>query len=154
MANKTDEKKMTSKYGIVNMIMKDRKLGDDGTLEKFFDKQVKHLKREIKIRDQNIDASTTNYENKEDELLDELEDAKEALTDAYKDVDPDKIKNNANINAFEEEYWTKINRLKNSISTIEYSLKVHKAYYTSTIENYEKEIEELTQKINLIKNFK
>jgi flagellar motility protein MotE (MotC chaperone) len=134
--------------------MKVLKLDDQGLLEKFFDKQIKNLQRNIKVAKQNIEATTTNFENDKDELKDQIEDAEENVILAYTNIDPDQLKSNGSISIYEDIYWSNINRAEQNVEKLKGILENKASEYEQQIENYKEKIKKFEKTINVIKNFK
>ncbi len=151
-SNKTQSTE--SKYALVNLIMKVLKLDDQGLLEKFFDKQIKNLRRNIKVAKQNIEATTTNFENDKDELKDQIEDAEENVILAYTNIDPDQLKSNGSISIYEDIYWSNVSRAEQNVEKLKGILENKASEYEQQIENYKEKIKKFEKTINVIKNFK
>lgn len=151
---KTETTEAKSKYALVNLIMKVLKLDDAGILEKFFDKQVKRLNRDIKTSEQNIKAITSNFEVKRDELLEQIEDAEEAVINAYTAINPDDLKNNAAMAEFEEDYWNRITIAENDVQNLKDDLVDLEDNYKAEVKEIEADIKGFKESIEIIENFK
>lgn len=111
---------------ILEQIKAEFKLGDDGKLMSFFTRIEKFIKREIKTLESSKTIITSNFERDSDALNDNLQDAEEALTAAYKNVTIEKIATNSLQEDFMGRYLegianaeSKINRIKKDLSSLE-----------------------------------
>jgi hypothetical protein len=142
----TDVKKdaPTSKMGIVERIMRTLKLDDEGRVYSFFAREMKKIEREITTINQNITVAKMEYDNNMVNIKENLEDAKEALVAAMEDVDIEKIKTNADKDAFAINYWNKVEDAENHLEICE------KAIETRT-EKYNDEVDSLKEAIKIRK---
>ena len=90
MSEKTT-KTFISELAIVRKIAAFLKLGDSGKLDSFFTRILKTLNREIDGLKKNIETNKFNYKQTLDDLKDQVEDAREALTEQFMSVDPTQV---------------------------------------------------------------
>lgn len=154
MTKKTEATEPKSKYALVNLILRKPGLSDEGILDKFFDKQVKRLSRDIKTSEQNIKAITSNYEVDKDKLLEDIEDAEEALVDAYKAINPEDLKNNAAMAQFEQSYWANIAIAEAKVEALKADLTDLEDAYKAEVKEIESDIKGFKGSIGIIENFK
>lgn len=141
MLNKqTPEIMSTSKFSIVRSIAALLKLGNDGKLDSFLTRVVKTLNKEVTIITKNIDTVKFNFSQRLSELQDQLDDAKDALENAYLEVNIDRIGTNEAQTSYVEVYLDNIDRKAKDVSIIEKRIK------TETEEN-EKELKDLTAQV-------
>lgn len=114
----TEENKV-SKYSIVNRIYAFFQEGDAAQWTKFMDRIIKKLTREIEGLKKNI--STHRFKSNQilDDIADKLEDAEQALEEAYLNIPVGSINTNAAQNAYLEVYLTAIEDRESYIKELE-----------------------------------
>lgn len=115
----TTEENKVSKYSIVNRIYAFFKGGDAAQWTKFMDRIIKKLTREIEGLEKNIASYQFNTKQQLDELDDKLEDAIQALEEAYLDVPVERISSNADQNVYIEVYIKNLEEKEALITRIE-----------------------------------
>ena len=125
---------------LVKEIMAILKLDDAGRLEKFFKNEIKSLKSEIKVIENNKQTAALEYEMALSEIDDRIESAEEALKDAYRAVKIEDINNNDAMKQFSSKYW-------NNIDNKESNLEALKEERKAMVKNYEVNLEARNKKI-------
>lgn len=110
------------KLSLVERIVAFLKLNDAGKIQSFFDSETKNCKVQIKKLESNLKQLDLQNEIELEELERKIEDAETAVDDAYLNVDVEKIKTNADKDAFAKTYWGKI---KSADATLTYLKEEH-----------------------------
>ena len=113
----------TEKLGIVNAIMHILKLDDAGKIEKFFVRQTKEAAQNASGIRTNMGIKKTQLEASIQKLEDKIEDAREAVKDAYTNVKVEDVATNADMESFSSKYWGKIRDAEDKVSKLEEELK-------------------------------
>lgn len=130
-----------SQFSIVNKIVAFFQLGDAGKLTGFFARIHKQLGREIDGLKKSISNAKHNAGIDRDILNDKLEDAKEALEEAFLQVDVDDVNTNEKQGAYVEKYLTNINRAQAVVTSIEAEIEALEEALEEQIAEYQAEIE-------------
>ena len=125
---------------LVSKIMSILKLDDAGKLSKFFEGEVKSIKNSIKAIEMNKQTAALQHEMALSEIDSQIEDAEEALKDAYTAVTVDDINNNDAMKAFSPKYWGNIEAKEDRLQRLKDDRKAR-------IEAYDKELEKRNEKI-------
>lgn len=133
-----------TELAIVKRIMTKLQLGDAGKLGAFFSKQVKNSQKEIRDLERNKVTLKNEYNDSLEDLKDQIEDATEALVDAYDNVTPDDVKNNKAMAEFEEIYWAGVKSAQRKLENLKEQMKREK-------EEYKDEVKEIDEEITLHK---
>jgi len=129
---------------LVDKIVAKLKLGEAGKLQSFMDRLVRDCNREISGLTQNLSTEKISYEHSLEKLNDDLQDAKEALVDAYMNVDISRIGTNADQDSYKQTYIYNIEDAERTIDRIESKI-------TNLKEEYSKSKKEITEQINAYK---
>ena len=140
-----------TELAIVKRIMAKLKLGDAGKLGNFFVKQVKNSEKAIRDLNRNKVTLKNQYNDDVEDFKDRIEDATEALTEAYDNVTPDNVINNAVMLEFEGKYWSNINRAKAKLADLEEKLTDLKEEYEEAVEAIDEEIALHEERISVLK---
>lgn len=127
-------------FPIVKAIMSLLKMDDAGQISKFFEKEVKRLKIDIKTLEGNKTVVIMERDREIERLNDALEDAKQNLEDAKLLITVEDVKNNAAIDYFRDFYWNNIYGKRGAIKQLEKQL-------VNTTKAFEADIEEIDEKI-------
>ena len=136
--NNQEEKTVFS--ALIKEIMAILKLDDAGRLEKFFKNEVKLLKSDIKVIENNKQTAALEYEMALSEIDDRIESAEEALKDAYRAVKIEDINNNDAMKQFSSKYWANIDNKENTLEAL-------KEEREALVKNYEDHLEARNKKI-------
>jgi len=131
---------------LVSKIAAALKLGDEGKLQSFFTRMIRENNREITNLEQNMEAEKISYNHSKISLEDKLEDARQALEDAYMDVDISRISTNADQDAYKSIYLGKIERAERRIDEIETELEKLAEAYTEANKRRQKQIDSYTSR--------
>jgi len=134
------QEKQSTGLAIVARIMKVLKLDEAGKIEKFFAKEIKKFETAIKHLNNNIVALKNVYQAAVDALNEKLEDAREAVENAYDAVTLENLATNDSMTNFSERYWAKITRAEEAVVALEEQFK-------KLTENHEKELKEVQEQI-------
>ena len=137
------EKKEQSKFGIVRTIMAVLALGESGQLDNFFMKQIKSFKKEIAKLDHNLETLRMTFNNRRDDLKEEIEDAKETLQLAYAEINPEEISSNEKQKEFAARYWRNIENKEKEVDILEERLE-------NVSDNYKYESKKVKSQIKVI----
>jgi predicted nucleic acid-binding Zn-ribbon protein len=137
--NKNAEKTLV--MTLVSKIAAALKLGDEGKLQSFFTRMIRENNRQITNIGQNIEAEKISYNHLKTSLEDKLEDAKQALEDAYMHVDISRIGTNADQDAYRKVYLDNIERAEMTIDKIEADLEDLEKSFEESIAIKQKQID-------------
>ena len=141
MTNKVEAAQGANVFSaLVSKIMSILKLDDAGKLSKFFEGEVKSIKNGIKAIEMNKQTAALQHEMALSEIDSQIEDAEEALKDAYTAVTVDDINNNDAMKAFNPKYWGNIEAKEDRLQRLKDDRKAR-------IEAYDKELEKRNEKI-------
>lgn len=125
---------------LVTKIMAILKLDDAGRLSKFFENEVKSIKNGIKAIEINKRTAALQHEMTLSEIDSQIEDAEEALKEAYTAVTIEDISNNDAMKAFSSRYWA-------NIDNKDYTLTSLKENREAVIKVYEEQLKSRNEKI-------
>ena len=140
MSNKEAAQGANVFSALVTKIMGILKLDDAGRLSKFFENEVKSIKNGIKAIEMNKQTDALRHEMTLSEIDSQIEDAEEALKDAYTAVTIEDISNNDAMKAFSSRYWA-------NIDSKDYTLASLKENREAVIEAYEEQLKIRNEKI-------
>jgi len=120
----TEKKEVTaSKFGLVNIIMSMLNMGDAGKMESFFSRSIKFFSKEITKLESDLRVQSLRLNNEMDDLKDNLADAMEDLENAYKNVEPSRIENNAAQDDYRNVYFGRIEAVEDNIDRLNDQIK-------------------------------
>jgi len=128
----------TVKLTLVQRIIAILKLDDKGKVQGFFDGEVKACKIEIKKLQSNQKQQDLADEIELDELERKIEDAIQAIDDAYLNVDVTRIQTNQDKIDFSVRYWERIKSADHRLS----SLKEQQEEKLQEVEEFKKDNDE------------
>lgn len=129
-----------TEYAIVKRIMSVLKLDEAGKISKLYDVLVKDSKRAIAQLEANIKAQALQFEIDIDSFDERIEDAQEAVVQAFENVTLEDVSTNSKIDDFKEVYLRNIDRAETSVKMIE----EEKADYT---EEYDEQVKDMNEQI-------
>lgn len=155
MATKKVEKTATvkekeSEFSIVKAIMKVLKLDEAGKITKFFVKEVKRFKNEIRDMQNYLVALGNVYTADSEKLQDMIEDARESVAHAYQAVTLRDVENNDAMSNFSPMYWGNVERAEETVINLEKELEDTTVAYEKEIKATHLKIEKLTNRISII----
>jgi phage shock protein A len=116
------------------------KLDENGKINKFYDSLAKDAKRRIAQLEANKKAETLQYEQDRDALVEQVEDAKEAVEAAYQNVTLEDIKTNEATNSFKELYLRRIKNAEERVAELEEELNDLTTEYEDTVKEIDEDI--------------
>ena len=136
----------SSKSGnkLVDAILAVLKLDDQGKTEKFINKTIKDLDREVITFERQIVNLNHNWEGDNSLLEESLEDLKQSAEDTYTNISMDNIKTNEAANSFRKTYI-------HNIRTAENNVKVKQKSIEDLKEKLDKRVEDITIDIDIRK---
>ncbi len=137
-------------FPIVKAIMHILKMDDAGQINKFFEKEVKRLKTDIKTLEGNKTVVIMDRDREIEKLNDTLEDAKQNLEDAKLAITVENVKNNAAIDDFRNYYWGNVYAKRDSIDYLEKKLVNTTKMFEEKIEKIDKQIANKNLDIDMI----
>lgn len=126
------------------------KLGEDGKIMSFFDRQLSKLRREIKQYQRNIQTEEFESENVIADLTGQLEDAKESVVSAYENLEIDSINTNSAQENYEITYWGRIQKAESVVKNLVEQIEKEKESLAKRIERINEEIEVRNKRIAII----
>lgn len=126
------------------------KLGEDGKIMSFFDRQLSKLRREIKQYQRNIQTEEFESENIIADLTGQLEDAKESVVFAYENLEIESINTNSAQENYEITYWGRIQQAEGVVKSLVKQIEEEKESLAKRIERINKEIEVRNRRIAII----
>lgn len=139
-----------SRFKLVKSIVTFFKLGEEGKIEKFFEKERKTLSRFIATLKTNNSVLKQSHENSLEDYKERMEDAHTAVEDAYMNVDADRVSNNHDAANFSNQYWDRIMVAEANILTLEESVKDAKEVYEALVAKNDKQIVEANRRLTRI----
>lgn len=140
----------TSKYAIVRKIKALFNMGDEGKLESFLDRVIKSLTTDQKAHKQNLATEKFNHDQKMDKLNDQLEDLKVELEESFSNIPIANVETNALQTSYVSTYLSNISRKEKAVEAKEEEIKVAQEAYDKTVEETNKQIELLQDRIDKI----
>lgn len=141
------------KRGIVSKIKEMLKLGEEGKLDSFFAKLEREFEREITAIKQNISVSEFTYNRDVTILEEKIEDAKDAIHDAWLNVSPEEVATNALQDSFKTKYLAAIKSAEYNLEDLESQLEKLKENYEKDIKYYNNQIEKYQLRIEKLNSF-
>jgi protein subunit release factor A len=121
--------KTTSKFTLTQKVMAFFKITEDAKVDSFFIGLEKEWQREIKTREHNIKTIEFDYDENLSKLQDQLQDAEQALEDAWVNVNPEKLVTKSAEKDYATQYVAHIENAETEVinikNAIEYLEKNH-----------------------------
>lgn len=152
MAAKENTQEQGFIYGLTRKVMAKLNLGDGGKVDNFIGKLVKDFEKAINKNKQVLELKKMNYEEAQREFDEQLEDAREELSDAWMHIPVEKVANNDAQNNYKAEYLSRIERLEASIKGLEDAKKASTEAYEKNVKEIEETIKEARERIKTIKS--
>jgi hypothetical protein len=137
----------TKTTGILAEVMAFLNLGEEGKLGSFYNRLEKNLQRSIQGQKKVVESLQFNLGVEVDKLNDKLEDANQAVQDAWRAISPDDVATNAMQDSFVVTYLSNVERAEKAAVAIEQSIEEVTKNYNTRIEAAETQIELLTARI-------
>lgn len=142
------EKKTPKTLG--EIIKSKLKLGDDGKVMSFFDRQASKLERSIAANERLIENAKFNFEQRKAELKDQIEDAKAAVQAAFENISVEDISTNAKQDAFADTYWRGVESAEDHLADLEETLEREHGLLDEKIEKYNEQNDLIQHRLNVI----
>lgn len=139
-----------TKVSLKDRILAILKLDEAGKIGAFLDKQVKLLNKSIATHKKNLEKFISEAQDGIELLDEQLDDAKQALSDAYTNVTLDDVYSNEMANSYSDIYWDSIDTCQNKIDNLEQSKQNSLDKIKKETERVEKIIFNLENKIENI----
>ena len=136
--SKVEEKSVVGT--LVSKIMSILKLDDAGKLEKFFAGEVKAIKNGINAIELNKKTAALQHEMALSEIDSKIEDAEEAVKDAYTAVTVEQINSNDAMKSFSSDYWANIDSKESKLERL-------KKDREAQVKSYDEQLEARNEKI-------
>lgn len=140
-----------SEFSLVRRILALLKIGDAGKLDSFFRKQVRNLERDVEALEHEKKSIAFEYERQQSTLKEQLEDAKNALSDAFIAVQPEDVADNAKQEVFAERYWRNIDYREADVERIIQRQEDLEKGYKENVEELDEQIAIRKERIASIK---
>ena len=136
-----------SKFSIVKKIVTFFKLGEEGKIEAFFERERKQLTRGVNKLKTAADVLQQQHENTIEDLTEKMEDAVLAVENAYINVDANRVANNSDAASFSSIYWDNIMIAEGNVVTIQEELDSVNEAYAVKVKNNTKQMEEHARRL-------
>jgi chaperonin cofactor prefoldin len=137
---------------IVKKIMELLQLGEAGKIGAFFSKQIKDSEKAIRDLKRNKTTLENAYNDDVEDLTDQLQDAKEAVNDAYMAVTAEDVKTNAAMNSFADTYWYNVTQAEGKVDRIEKRMEETTDSHKEAIKDLNKQIAKYQARIDALTN--
>lgn len=111
--------KETQKVTVLDRIKKLLKLDDAGRVEKFFTREVKKMTNNIDTVEMNKQSKAFKLKTDLYQIDSDLEDARQAVEDAFDAIKPENVLNNDVMDSFAHEYWANIDHAEQRVKSLE-----------------------------------
>ena len=136
------------KFKFVTAIMALFKMGDEGKFISFFSRLERDFNRSIEQLKINLSILKSTHDQQMTELNERLEDAVQAVEDAWLNVKPEQIATNALQEEFKDSYMYFIEQAEDTVDRIEESIEKAKEQYKEDREAINKQIKAYEARIN------
>ena len=90
------------------------------------------------------------YNDNVEDLTDQLQDAKEAVNDAYMAVTAEDVKTNAAMNSFADIYWYNVTQAEGKVERIEKRMEANTEAHKKNIDDLNKQIAKYQARIDAL----
>ena len=146
----TTKSTTASKFKLVTAIMALFKMGDEGKFISFFSRLERDFTRAIDQLKINLDILKSQYEQNITKLNEDLEDAQQAVKDAWLNINPDQIATNALQESFKNQYLDNISRAEDLVDAILESIKAAEEANAKEQEEINDQIKAYKDRINTL----
>lgn len=147
---KTVEKEEGFFSDLVAEVLKLLKMDDAGRVSKFFKKEVKRLKEEIKTFEMNKQTAEMEFERRLSKYDSQIEDAEEAVKEAYTKIQVEELTSNEAMENFSAKYWSNINDKEYLLISLVDARKRAVEQYEITVKERDEKIAKRVQRIEKI----
>ena len=135
---------------LVAEVLKLLKMDDAGRVSKFFKKEVKRLKEEIKTFEMNKQTAEMEFERRLSKYDSQIEDAEEAVKEAYTKIQVEELTSNEAMENFSAKYWSNINDKEYLLKSLVDARKRAVEQYEITVKERDEKIAKRVQRIEKI----
>ena len=146
----TVEKEESFFSDLVSEVLKLLKMDDAGKVSKFFKKEVKRLKEEIKTFEMNKQTAEMEFERRLSKYDSQIEDAEEAVKEAYTKIQVEELTSNEDMENFSAKYWSNINDKEYLLESLVDARKRAVEQYEITVKERDEKIAKRVQRIEKI----
>lgn len=147
---KTVEKEEGFFSDLVAEVLKLLKMDDAGRVSKFFKKEVKRLKEEIKTFEMNKQTAEMEFERRLSKYDSQIEDAEEAVKEAYTKIQVEELTSNEAMENFSAKYWSNINDKEYLLESLIDARKRAVEQYEIAVKERDEKIAKRVQRIEKI----
>lgn len=147
---KTVEKEEGFFSDLVAEVLKLLKMDDVGRVSKFFKKEVKRLKEEIKTFEMNKQTAEMEFERRLSKYDSQIEDAEEAVKEAYTKIQVEELTSNEAMENFSAKYWSNINDKEYLLESLVDARKRAVEQYEIAVKERDEKIAKRVQRIEKI----
>ena len=147
---KTVEKEEGFFSDLVAEVLKLLKMDDAGRVSKFFKKEVKRLREEIKTFEMNKQTAEMEFERRLSKYDSQIEDAEEAVKEAYTKIQVEELTSNEAMENFSAKYWSNINDKEYLLESLVDARKRAVEQYEITVKERDEKIAKRFQRIEKI----
>ena len=147
---KTVEKEEGFFSDLVAEVLKLLKMDDAGRVSKFFKKEVKRLREEIKTFEMNKQTAEMEFERRLSKYDSQIEDAEEAVKEAYTKIQVEELTSNEAMENFSAKYWSNINDKEYLLKSLVDARKRAVEQYEITVKERDEKIAKRVQRIEKI----
>ena len=147
---KTVEKEEGFFSDLVAEVLKLLKMDDAGRVSKFFKKEVKRLREEIKTFEMNKQTAEMEFERRLSKYDSQIEDAEEAVKEAYTKIQVEELTSNEAMENFSAKYWSNINDKEYLLISLVDARKRAVEQYEITVKERDEKIAKRVQRIEKI----
>ena len=147
---KTVEKEEGFFSDLVAEVLKLLKMDDAGRVSKFFKKEVKRLREEIKTFEMNKQTAEMEFERRLSKYDSQIEDAEEAVKEAYTKIQVEELTSNEAMENFSAKYWSNINDKEYLLESLVDARKRAVEQYEITVKERDEKIAKRVQRIEKI----
>ena len=148
--SKVEEKSVGFFSKLSQEILAILKLDDNGKLDKFFAGEVKAIKNGINAIELNKKTAALQHEMALSEIDSKIEDAEEAVKDAYRAVTVEQINSNDAMKSFSNDYWANIDSKESKLERLKKDREAQIKAYDEQLEARNENIAKQNARIKAI----
>jgi len=135
---------------LVERLMAELKIGEKGKFQNFFNGQLRELERSISANKRTIENLQFKLEGDIKELDLQIEDAKLAVQEAYKNITVEDIETNAKQKEFASKYWAGVVQAETLVRVLNEQKEELAKRVEESIKHYVEQNEKLQARIDVI----
>ncbi len=141
---------MAKSKSLLNRIKAILKVGEEGKVQSFLEREEKKLRRSVAGYERTIENLQFNLQTTVDSLEDKLDDARTSLSSAYEAITGEDVATNAAQDSFSSVYWGAVDAAEAEVTRIEEQIKSETETTENEIEVYEEKIAKVNSRIAVI----